>query len=125
MSLVVVDLVDYFCDLVLVCLLVMGSLEVRDYVFVEFVGVFEHVVLDLLLREHDRLLHLVEVLQLLDLIGRKLVFGCLENALISKELLSLLLSYYLFRRLLARFKPQRSRVEGERVKKLFLPVLWV
>ena len=125
MSLVVVDLVDYFCDLVLVCLLVMRSPQVWDYVFVEFVGVFEHVMLDLLLSEHDRLLHLVEVLQLLDLIGRKLVFGCLENALIPEELLSLLLGYYLFRRLLARFKPQRSRVKGERVKKLFLPVLWV
>ena len=125
MSLVIVDLVDNFCDLVLVCLLVMRSPQVWDYVFVEFVGVFEHVMLYLLLCEHDRLLHLVEVLQLLDLIGGKLVFGCLENALISEELLSLLLGYYLFGRLLARFKPQRSRVKGKRVKKLFLPVLWV
>ena len=97
MSLVVVDLVDYFCDLVLVCVLVMGSPQVWDYVFVEFVGVFEHVMLDLFLCEHDRLLDLVEVLQLLDLIGRKLVFGCLENALVSEELLSLLLGYYLLR----------------------------
>ena len=62
MSLVVVDLVDDFCDLVLVCVLVMGSPQVWDYVFVEFVGVFEHVMLDFFLCEHDRLLHLVEVL---------------------------------------------------------------
>ena len=73
---------------------------VRNDADVEVVLVGVHVRANVVHGEIDRLLYLLEVLQLLDLVVRELVLSRYEYALISEQLLALLFSNDLFRTLL-------------------------
>ena len=59
MPLIVMDLVDDFCYLELICFRIDLAFQVRNYVFVELSRVLVEVVLNLFLSEDDRLLNLM------------------------------------------------------------------
>lgn len=84
-----------------------------------------HVGTNVLHRELDRVAHLLIKLHFLELVLWEYILCRAEDAFISKQLLALLLSNYLLRRLLRRIKTQRSRIESERIEELLTPVVWV
>lgn len=79
-------------------------------ILVEFWCILEHVPSNLINSFLYWLLNLNQMFILFDLISWVLILGCVEDTLISKQLLPFLLSYDFLRWLLASIKAKRSRI---------------
>ena len=74
LSLIVVNLVNYFSNLKLVCVLVELAFEVWYYILVEFVCILVKIMFNLLLCEYYWLLNFMKVLKFFYLVRWELVF---------------------------------------------------
>ena len=96
--------------------------DVRNTFLLELLCILVHIELDVFKWKPDRLLYLLQILDLLDLIVRKLVLLGVKNAFISKNLLPFLLSDDVHGRLFCPIESYRGFIECKRVQEPCLPI---